>query len=909
MTQALPLGIRRPAPCSGLLSVIPALLLMSALFVLASCGPRTPRPAEFNQALAKARADKIDEARALLDKVAQSEAIRNGDHVDELDLLRSQVAAYAKAHRELDAELERDLARMSRNKLETYYLKVKRYKKTNRFREEAFRYRLSHLGDWMDEIQRKGQVEETTRTTKPPVQERVSDDFSEEEMTGDTTAVLFSEVENLCEEGDFATALEKLREEMPRAGKNSDRVRKELWRVEDLGLAKAREIEAKARKMAAAGKTREAIAWLAVQSRGYPLLGKLSLPHEVQREFEQVQRSAPGVARRRKARIPAAGGEGVPPETGESEIGEPETGEEVAKKTAPPPVEPDPATEEEPVESPVKTEEGLQGLEQLRQMSMSDLRAARTGLLQLAKKKAGEHDFAAAALDYKQVALICKLQAPWLTSRYEGLAEETGLMAEAVSALRASVKTEPKRYRSVSIGAGHKVDLISVEGQTLHYRSAEGTSEWPLAKVSDADLALLLLPSAKTGHQRLGAALIADRGGKREEAEKLLFKILREDKSMKPEIDRIVARMRGEKVGAEGYVTEKGRFVSVASVKRKKLLAKFNKAFASVLNRSTDEGRELAYKKVLADPEFKPFLADGLEAEKKKLFDSLSKASFKGSYKKLMALRVELDKRRDYAKELIFDAKKYFYPYRPPAVSGEKYKEYLEVQKDVDERVAKVREIWDGKEVSITLPAKVQKEIDHYRWLTKKLNALGRFQSDMDAKLVLLSAKAGAMDIRNFAKDEKDRKFLDRGDEIDAANEKLFAEKMKAGEMSLEQAEQIRVTNAYRRMFGHRPLRCDMRLMESAQGHSEEMNRLGYFSHTSPTPGRRTPGDRMRLAKYPGGGGENIAINGSPMGAHRAWIHSSGHHRNLLNAHHRDMGIGVVGRYYTQNFGSAGGGR
>ena len=826
MTQALPLGIRRPAPCSGLLSIIPALLLVSALFVLASCGPRTPRPAEFNQALAKAPADKIDEARAPLDKVAPSEAIR------------------------------------------------------------------------------KGEVEETTRPAKPPMQERVSDDFSEEEMTGDTTAALFSEVQGLCEQGDFATALTKLREEMPRAGNHADRVRKELWRVEDLGLAKAREIEAKARKMAAVGKTREAIAWLAVQSRGYPLLGKLSLPHEVQREFEQVLRSAPGVARRRKARIPAAGGEGVPPETGQ-----PESGGKVAKKTAPPPVEPDPATVEEPVESPVKTEEGLQGLEQLRQMSMSDLRTARTGLLQLAKKKAGEHDFAAAALDYKQVALICKLQAPWLSSRYDGLAEETGLMADAVSALRASVKAEPKRYRSVSIGADHKVDLIAVEGQTLHYRSAEGTSEWPLAKVSDADLALLLLPSAKTGHQRLGAALIADRGGKREEAEKLLFKILREDKSMKPEVDRIVARMRGEKVGAEGYVTEKGRFVSVASVKRKKLLAKFNKAFASVLNRSTDEGRELAYKKVLADPEFKPFLADGLEAEKKELFDSLSKASFKGSYKKLMALRVELDKRRDYAKELIFDAKKYFYPYRPPAVSGEKYKEYLEVQKDVDERVAKVREIWDGKETSITLPAKVQKEIDHYRWLTKKLNALGRFQSDMDAKLVLLSAKAGAMDIRNFAKDEKDRKFLDRGDEIVAANEKLFAEQIKAGEMSLEQAEQIRITNAYRRMFGHRPLRCDMRLMESAQGHSEEMNRLGYFSHTSPTPGRRTPGDRMRLAKYPGGGGENIAINGSPMGAHRAWIHSSGHHRNLLNAHHRDMGIGVVGRYYTQNFGSAGGGR
>ena len=45
------------------------------------------------------------------------------------------------------------------------------------------------------------------------------------------------------------------------------------------------------------------------------------------------------------------------------------------------------------VESPVKTEEGLLGLAKLRQMSMSDLRAARTGLLAEAKQKAADHDF------------------------------------------------------------------------------------------------------------------------------------------------------------------------------------------------------------------------------------------------------------------------------------------------------------------------------------------------------------------------------------------------------------------------------------------------------------------------------------------------------------------------------------
>ncbi len=886
MTQAMILGTR-PRPLSPIL----VLFLLAGFVLLPGCGPRTRRPAEFNVAMVKARANKIAEAQALLDKVAARAAGKSEQHGRELARLRQQVATYARVHKELDAELERDLGRMSRNKVESYYLDTKRHQKMERFREEAFRYRLSHLNDWMDEIQQRGRPDPASGPAGQ-MRERVSDDLSEEEMTGDTTGVLFDEVAELCDEGDFATALEKLREEMPRAGKNSDRVRKELWRVEDLGFAKAKELESKARQMAAEGKTRQAIAWLAVQSRGYPLLGRLSLPHEVRREFEQVLRTDMGVARKRTARIPADDTTGDAGEEHEAVAGAPRKSE--------------PAT---PVESPVKTADGLLGLEKLRQMSMSDLRAARTGLLTEARQKAVVHDFQASALDYKQVALICKLQAPWLTSRYEAQAEQVQLMADAMVAFQKSVKHSPRDYRSVDIGVGHKVELIAVEDQSLRFRGEEGPEDWPLSRVSDANLALLLVPSAKTGRQRLGAALIADRGGRREEAEKLLYKVLKEDASLKPEIDRIVARMREEKVGEEGYVIEKGKFVSVAAVKRKKLLAAFNKAFSSVLNRSTDEGRELAYKKVLENAELKPFLADGLEAEKKKLFDRLSKASFKGSYEKLAALRVELDKRRAFAKELIFDAVKYFYPYRPPAVSGEKAAEYREVQKEVDARVAAVREIWDGKQVSITLPGKVQKDIDHYRWLTKKLNDLGRFQSEMDAKLTLLSAKAGAMDIRNFAENEKDRKFLDRGDEILAANEKLFAERIPKGEISREQADQIRITNAYRRMFGHRPLRCDLRLMEAASGHSEEMNRLGYFSHTSPTPGRRSPGDRMRLAKYPGGGGENIAINGSPQGAHVAWIHSSGHHRNLLNAHHRDMGIGVVGRYYTQNFGSAGGGR
>ena len=114
----------------------------------------------------------------------------------------------------------------------------------------------------------------------------------------------------------------------------------------------------------------------------------------------------------------------------------------------------------------------------------------------------------------------------------------------------------------------------------------------------------------------------------------------------------------------------------------------------------------------------------------------------------------------------------------------------------------------------------------------------------------------------------------------------------------------LRITNDYREMFGHRPLAAVASACEGSQGHADEMSRLGYFAHMSPTPGRKTPTDRMRLAGYMFGVSENIAMTGGAMSSHVAWCHSSGHHRNLLSPGHREIGIGANGRYWVQNFGS-----
>ena len=75
-------------------------------------------------------------------------------------------------------------------------------------------------------------------------------------------------------------------------------------------------------------------------------------------------------------------------------------------------------------------------------------------------------------------------------------------------------------------------------------------------------------------------------------------------------------------------------------------------------------------------------------------------------------------------------------------------------------------------------------------------------------------------------------------------------------------------------------------------------------SFTGTRKERRSPVDRLRLAGYMGGGSENCSLGDSGAeGAHVGWLHSSGHHRNILFATHREMASAVAGIYWTQNFG------
>lgn len=123
-----------------------------------------------------------------------------------------------------------------------------------------------------------------------------------------------------------------------------------------------------------------------------------------------------------------------------------------------------------------------------------------------------------------------------------------------------------------------------------------------------------------------------------------------------------------------------------------------------------------------------------------------------------------------------------------------------------------------------------------------------------------------------------------------------------AGELQEPEAAGITELNRIRILLDIGALVIDVKLCTAARGHSRDMRTLGFFSHTSPVPGKETPGKRAARAGT-SGSTENIAHGQTTAeGVIRSWWYSPGHHRNMLGAHLR-IGLGKDETHWTQMFG------
>lgn len=118
------------------------------------------------------------------------------------------------------------------------------------------------------------------------------------------------------------------------------------------------------------------------------------------------------------------------------------------------------------------------------------------------------------------------------------------------------------------------------------------------------------------------------------------------------------------------------------------------------------------------------------------------------------------------------------------------------------------------------------------------------------------------------------------------------------------ETEVVRLVNEQRAQHGLKPLTENWELSRVARYKSQDMADNRYFSHTSPTYGSpfqmiRAFGLSFRTA------GENIAYGQrTPQAVVNAWMNSSGHRANILNASYTQIGVGYVagGNYWTQMF-------
>ncbi len=385
-----------------------------------------------------------------------------------------------------------------------------------------------------------------------------------------------------------------------------------------------------------------------------------------------------------------------------------------------------------------------------------------------------------------------------------------------------------------------------------------------------------------------------------------LIKAINKDRRSKTTETRVFdlfARLSGTTKPAMGFVIFDKRIMT----RREKEMRIFEQRATKLAAEMTSGGKEKrdrafkAFKGVLANAgtkfgatfakNLKTKLITKLEKERKLLLARLKGDSGMGNITQLRSLKTELNRRRAFAKKLIFDTKAYPYD----ACHG------CKAQPEVDKRVGAVKELWDNPFASGLVGGGVKAKSDRVAQINDQLKGLGVAADTGGLNLGYIAALANKkMNIQNFGLNGKEQKLV-------AYNHKVFDENKAMDTVATSsEKKQVFVTNEYRSMMGHHCVYIDDRLTKAARGHSAYMQSSGKFAHNIPGhPDGASPSQRTKKAGYPGGASENISMGRTgPKAVHDAWYNSSGHHRNLLMDRHRVMGAGQAGKYWTQNFGT-----
>ena len=110
------------------------------------------------------------------------------------------------------------------------------------------------------------------------------------------------------------------------------------------------------------------------------------------------------------------------------------------------------------------------------------------------------------------------------------------------------------------------------------------------------------------------------------------------------------------------------------------------------------------------------------------------------------------------------------------------------------------------------------------------------------------------------------------------------------------------IVNVTRHIHQLTPFEWHEEVAEAAKWHSFDMLTHNYFDHVSPYRGSLSDRLNEQSVGYLSAG-ENIAWNYiDAADAHEGWMNSPGHRLNVLHGTFNHLGVGVIEKYYTQNF-------
>lgn len=508
----------------------------------------------------------------------------------------------------------------------------------------------------------------------------------------------------------------------------------------------------------------------------------------------------------------------------------------------------------------------------------------------------------------KVIKKLAKLREETSNSKTRKVIEEYANDFKSLARLQNNFFASWKEIEDLVVPMANKDAVVrDIQGKTLilGLRGELGTIHFKWGSLpADVKLsALRKLPFDKSN--AFGLASLCMVSGLEDNVHEILISILDNFPSSKSKVDSFFSRWTGvETPKPDGFIVFRDLLIHPKEktlVEYREEVKKFCGAQITNPSKEFDDELQRIHQKInsVSNLEIKDTLlialGENLFSTRQKLMQKVQNSFDFAAVKYLQQLKEELEKRRQHALELIFDEKTY------PADETKG----AAAQPDVDKRVAAVREIWDtpSKGIEKLSPRilkskKVISQIDSF--LTKKYPDMYSIAQE-DRLESLNSFIDGRLDIKNYAENPQEQQRI--RDSLKTMEENDNG----TNDATATERSQVAITNAYRHMMGRTAVKINSSLTVAARKHSGYLRANKIFAHVVPgEPEGETPAQRARNAGYTGSGvGENIYMGRtSPQEAHDGWVHSAGHHRNILNPSWRAMGAGQSSNYWTQKFGN-----